>query len=63
MLNRLPVDAEVQKLWQAWNNLGPWPAALPEPMAWRAACRQWRSGLLEQSDLTSQLMQFIVSKR
>jgi uncharacterized repeat protein (TIGR03837 family) len=63
MLNHLPVDAEVQKLWQAWNNLGPWPAALPEPTAWREACQQWRRGLLEQSDLTSQLMQFVAAKR
>jgi hypothetical protein len=55
--------AEVRKLWQAWNGLGPWPAALPDAIAWRQACQQWRSGLLEQSDLTSQLMQFVAAKR
>ena len=63
ILARLPADAAVQTLWQAWNGLGPWPAALPDPAAWRAACQQWRSGLVEQSDLTSQLIRFVVSKR
>jgi uncharacterized repeat protein (TIGR03837 family) len=63
MLNRLPTDSAVQALWQAWNGLGPWPAALPEPIAWRTACQQWRSGLLDRSDLTSQLLKFVASKR
>ncbi len=63
MLKRMDADAAVQKLWRAWNGLGPWPAALPEPMAWRTACQQWRSGLMQQSDLTSQLLQFVASKR
>jgi uncharacterized repeat protein (TIGR03837 family) len=63
MLNRMPADASVQTLWRAWNGLGPWPATLPDPIAWRTACQQWRSGLLEQSDLTIQLMQFVAAKR
>ena len=63
MFNSLPVDAAVQTLWRAWNGLGPWPAALPDAIAWRTACQQWRSGLQEQSDLTSQLLRFVAAKR
>ena len=63
MLAHLPVDIEVQKLWQAWNGQGPWPATLPDALAWREACQQWRAGLLAQGDLTSQLMQFVAAKR
>ncbi len=63
LLKRMAPDPTLQTLWQAWNGLGPWPAALPEPIAWRSACQQWRSGLIEQTDLTSQLMQFVAAKR
>jgi uncharacterized repeat protein (TIGR03837 family) len=60
---RMQADTGLQTLWHAWNGLGPWPAALPEPILWRSACQQWRSGLLAQTDLTSQLMQFVATKR
>lgn len=63
MLNRMPAEPAVHALWQAWNGLGPWPAALPEPLAWRTACQQWRSRLVDQTDLTSQLLHFVASKR
>jgi len=63
LLKRMQADAPLQSLWHAWNGLGPWPAVLPDEIAWRNACHQWRSGLLEQSDLTSQLLHFVAAKR
>lgn len=63
LLRRLGAPSEVDTLWQAWNRLAPWPAALPEPAAWREACLQWRQRLLAQDDLTTQLLQFVAAKR
>ena len=39
---------------------GPRPAPLP---AWRQHCTNWRTGLLAQADLTSQLIGFVAEKR
>ena len=63
LLNRMQAEPAVRRLSRAWNGLDAWPAALPDAAAWRAACQQWRAGLLEQSDLTSQLLRFVASKR
>ncbi len=63
LLARMQAEPAVRRLWRAWNGVDAWPAALPEPLAWRAACQQWRAGLLEQGDLTSQLLDFVVAKR
>lgn len=63
LLDRLGGDAALRLLWHAWNRLGPWPDRLPDEAAWRAACRDWRAALLAQSDLTSQLLAFVASKR
>jgi uncharacterized repeat protein (TIGR03837 family) len=63
LLHRMAAPTEVRALWRAWNRLADWPAALPEPGAWRAACQAWRARLLDQSDLTSRLLRFVASKR
>jgi uncharacterized repeat protein (TIGR03837 family) len=52
----------VRTLWRAWNRLGPWPDALPEPRAWQAHARRWRDGLLEQAALGAQLQAFAARK-
>jgi hypothetical protein len=63
LLARMQAEPAVRRLWRAWNGVDAWPATLPEASSWRAACQQWRAGLLEQSDLTSQLLSFVASKR
>ncbi len=63
MLARMHADAPVQRLWRAWNAMDPWPVALPDDLPWREACRRWRAALLEQADLTTQLVDFVASKR
>ncbi len=63
LLNRMQAEPAVRRLSRAWNRFDAWPAALPDAATWREACQQWRAGLLEQSDLTSQLLGFVASKR
>jgi uncharacterized repeat protein (TIGR03837 family) len=63
LLNRMQAEPAVRRLWRAWNRIDAWPAALPDALSWREACQQWRAGLLEQTDLTSQLLRFVASKR
>jgi uncharacterized repeat protein (TIGR03837 family) len=53
----------VRQLWRAWNGLADWPAAWPDATAWRAQCQTWRRRLMQQSDLTSQLLRFAHMKR
>ncbi len=48
---------------RAYNGLAPWPAALPEHGAWRAVHRRWRDKLGEQTDLGSQLIEFVAERR
>jgi uncharacterized repeat protein (TIGR03837 family) len=63
LLNRMQADPALRRLWRAWNGLDPMPTALPEAGPWREACRRWRAMLLQQSDLTTQLLGFVASKR
>jgi uncharacterized repeat protein (TIGR03837 family) len=63
LLDTMHASAEVRHLWRAWNRLDPWPTVLPEPLAWRRACEQWRTLLLQHDDLTTQLLRFVASKR
>jgi uncharacterized repeat protein (TIGR03837 family) len=53
----------VRQLWRAWNGLAAWPAELPDAAAWRELCVAWRQRLAAQSDLTSQLLRFVATKR
>jgi uncharacterized repeat protein (TIGR03837 family) len=63
LLGRMDASSPVRALWQAWNRLGDWPAGLPASTPWRQDCLRWRASLLEQTDLTSQLLQFAAAKR
>ena len=58
-----PDQASLRALFRAWNGFGPWPNALPSPVAWRARCAAWRSVLSAQHDLTGQLVRFAAEKR
>jgi uncharacterized repeat protein (TIGR03837 family) len=58
-----PLSAGVRQLWRAWNGLAAWPAEWPDAAAWRELCLAWRRRLAEQSDLTSQLLRFVGTKR
>jgi len=62
-LDRFGADDPLRALTFAWNGLGPWPAAWPEPAGWGAACRRWRDALLAHPDLTRQLIEFAAGKR
>jgi uncharacterized repeat protein (TIGR03837 family) len=61
-LGRFGADELLRSLTFAWNGLGSWPAAWPDPSAWRLACRRWRDALLAHSDLTRQLIEFAAGK-
>jgi uncharacterized repeat protein (TIGR03837 family) len=56
---------EVSTLWRAWNRLAPMPDTLPDwrPQdgAWRKASEASRAELLRQTDLTTQLLEFVAS--
>ncbi len=57
--------AEVSAWWRAWNGLGPMPPALPawaaQQAPWCQASRASRGELTAQTDLTTQLTQFVAS--
>ncbi|HET9977153.1 MAG TPA: elongation factor P maturation arginine rhamnosyltransferase EarP [Burkholderiaceae bacterium] len=63
LLDRMAAPPELRALWRAWNDLGPWPDALPDDEAWRRHASRWRDGLLAQTDLTGRLMAFVAAKR
>lgn len=54
---------DIGSLWRAWNQLGPWPARLPDLRPWHAHCQQWAGRLAQQTDLVSQLEGFVAAKR
>ena len=53
----------LRALWCAWNGIGPWPLAWPEPGPWRALAAGWCGGLARQPDLATQLLGFVAGKR
>ncbi|MBX3619938.1 MAG: elongation factor P maturation arginine rhamnosyltransferase EarP [Rhizobacter sp.] len=55
-LDRFPAVPGLRELWLGWNGLGPWPARLVP--SWQAQCIEWREQLLQQADLTTQLLGF-----
>jgi uncharacterized repeat protein (TIGR03837 family) len=61
-LDRFGADEPVRALFKAWNGLGAWPMAWPDPVAWQLACTRWRQSLLDQTDLTGQLLGFAREK-
>jgi uncharacterized repeat protein (TIGR03837 family) len=63
MLDAMHADSAVQAVWRAWNDLGRWPAALPPLGPWRADTLAWRERLWAQPDLTTQLLQFVATRR
>ena len=50
---------ELRQLWAAWNGLAPTAVKLPDPVAWRRHAVAWRSQLLVQTDLASQLIGWV----
>ncbi len=68
-LDRLLADADntvsgpLRSVWLGWNTLAPLPATLPAPGPWRSLCEGWRDKLLEQPDLTTQLLRFVQKTR
>jgi uncharacterized repeat protein (TIGR03837 family) len=60
---RFGASVGVRRLWHGWNGAAPMPAALPEVGAWQHACEVWRTGLLAQADLTTQLLGFVAETR
>ncbi|HEY6086341.1 MAG TPA: elongation factor P maturation arginine rhamnosyltransferase EarP [Burkholderiaceae bacterium] len=69
LLDRLTATATpaladaVRGLWRAWNGLADWPTNLPDGPAWRGLCRSWRQRLVDQDDLSSQLLRFVAARR
>ncbi len=57
------LSACVRRLWRAWNGIVDWPDHLPDAAAWRSLCFAWRQRLADQSDLTSQLIRFVNTRR
>jgi uncharacterized repeat protein (TIGR03837 family) len=57
--------AALRRTWAAWNGLeaASGPFELPPCAPWRAQVEAWRRGLLEQPDLTTDLMGFVSERR
>ena len=53
---------EVAAMWRAWNGIGTSPLVLPPIQPWSTACVAWRDRLYRQSDLTTQLIRFALTK-
>ena len=49
--------------WRAWNGQGGGLPTLPSHARWRQHCNAWRAALLEQPDLTRQLLGFVSESR
>jgi uncharacterized repeat protein (TIGR03837 family) len=55
--------ADVGAFWRAWNGGARSLPALPALAPWRAHCELWRERLLQQVDLTTQLLGFVAGTR
>ena len=51
--------AGIRKLWLRWNDRSTGPIELPDLDAWQAHQRRWRETLCGQTDLTTQLLEFV----
>ena len=54
---------QLVELMRTWNGLHAGPIALPDISPWQSACARWRGSLIQQDDLTRQLIDFAQSKR
>ena len=58
-LDRCGAPAAVRAWWHAWNaGLAGLPA-LPALASWQVTCENWRAALLAQTDLSTQLLDFV----
>ncbi|MBL0088878.1 MAG: elongation factor P maturation arginine rhamnosyltransferase EarP [Ideonella sp.] len=48
---------------RAWNGLAAWPPSVPAHAQWAERCRRWRSHLMSQVDLVTQLQRFVAETR
>ena len=53
----------VRGVFRAFNGLTSLPAVLPNRHDWQSAHARWHRGLLTQTDLCSQLVQFVDRKQ
>ena len=56
------VAGPVSTLWRTWNGLGDAALAWPDRSAWWAQAQAWRSQLLAQHDLVTQLLGFVLAQ-
>jgi uncharacterized repeat protein (TIGR03837 family) len=62
-LDRFGADPAVRDFWRAWNGSTPPLPDLPPNAPWRTACEAWRTSLLAQADLATQLLDFVAKTR
>ncbi|MDE2300830.1 MAG: elongation factor P maturation arginine rhamnosyltransferase EarP [Burkholderiales bacterium] len=55
--------ADLGRFWHAWNATVDRIPALPAAAPWQRQCAAWRAGLLDQPDLTTQLIGFAAQTR
>jgi uncharacterized repeat protein (TIGR03837 family) len=53
----------VRALWQCWNGADRAGTSQVDLPAWHRHCETWRGALLEQPDLTQQLIRFVAERR
>ena len=54
---------DVHRFWYAWNTPDDDLPVLPAAADWQRLCAAWRGGLLDQPDLTTQLIGFVAERR
>ena len=55
--------ADLRRFWRAWNGAAADLPAMPDAQLWRDQCLGWRTALLAQTDLTTQLLGFVAETR
>jgi len=64
LLGRIALPGEAAALVRAWNGCTPWPGlgSASSWVGWKAALERWRTALLGQADLATQLRRFALAK-